>query len=246
VAAHLQPDILLVDEVLAVGDAAFQKKCLGKMQDVTKEGRTVLFVSHNMGSMSSLCKRAIWLDQGRLRRQGAGRPVIDEYLAESAIKNQRVMPVTSMRNAQVRSDHLVIHSLEWLSEVPPKHGEPLAFRIHFEATSAVTDLAFGLGFSTMEGIRLFTLDSDDRGERHTLKSGQRGWVEFYVEDLPIVPGVYSLDLGARSGDRFSLGHLAGFATIEVLAGPTTPDLYICFPGAGVRKTSSCRWNTDIS
>jgi lipopolysaccharide transport system ATP-binding protein len=67
VAAHLEPEILLVDEVLAVGDAAFQKKCLGKMEDVAKEGRTVLFVSHNMGAITRLCERSLWLDEGRTR-----------------------------------------------------------------------------------------------------------------------------------------------------------------------------------
>src|SRR5207237_3709598 len=71
VAAHLDPEILLVDEVLAVGDAAFQKKCLGKMSDVAQGGRTVVFVSHNMGAINSLCNRAIWIDKGAVREEGA-------------------------------------------------------------------------------------------------------------------------------------------------------------------------------
>src|SRR5580692_3762847 len=66
VAAHLEPEILIVDEVLAVGDAAFQKKCLGRMREVSSQGRTVLFVSHNMGAITSLCQKAFWLDRGRL------------------------------------------------------------------------------------------------------------------------------------------------------------------------------------
>jgi lipopolysaccharide transport system ATP-binding protein len=84
VAAHLDPEILLVDEVLAVGDAAFQHKCLGKMQDVARGGRTVVFVSHNMGSVAQLCKRVIWLDQGRVRSTGDPSQVIEEYLSDSA------------------------------------------------------------------------------------------------------------------------------------------------------------------
>jgi lipopolysaccharide transport system ATP-binding protein len=81
VAAHLEPDILLVDEVLAVGDVAFQKKCLGKMQDVAGEGRTVLFVSHNLGSLANLCPRAVLLVQGERQRDGASGDVIAEYVA---------------------------------------------------------------------------------------------------------------------------------------------------------------------
>ncbi len=80
VAAHLEPEILLVDEVLAVGDSAFQRKCLGKMGDVAKEGRTVLFVSHNMSAVQSLCKRAIWLQDGKVKKDGQSDYVVAQYL----------------------------------------------------------------------------------------------------------------------------------------------------------------------
>jgi lipopolysaccharide transport system ATP-binding protein len=80
VAAHLDPDILLVDEVIAVGDAAFQQKCLGKMESATQEGRTVVFVSHNMAAVQSLCSRVIWLDRGFMRMHGDSQQVVREYL----------------------------------------------------------------------------------------------------------------------------------------------------------------------
>ena len=83
VAAHLEPEILMVDEVLAVGDAAFQKKCLGKMEDVTKEGRTVLFVSHNMIAMQSLSDRVIWLNDGKVMEDGQSSHVVSHYLQSS-------------------------------------------------------------------------------------------------------------------------------------------------------------------
>ena len=79
VAAHLEPEILIVDEVLAVGDAQFQKKCLGKMQDVASGGRTILFVSHNMGAVMSLCRRAVWLSEGKCRMIGEAREVGNAY-----------------------------------------------------------------------------------------------------------------------------------------------------------------------
>jgi lipopolysaccharide transport system ATP-binding protein len=81
VAAHLEPEILVVDEVLAVGDVAFQKKCLGKMHDVAGEGRTVLFVSHNMGAITRLCRRGLWLDQGRLVRADSAERIVAAYLS---------------------------------------------------------------------------------------------------------------------------------------------------------------------
>ena len=84
VAAHLEPEILLVDEVLAVGDAAFQRKCLGKMESVATEGRTVFLVSHNMEAIRSLCTRAIWIDGGRLRADGDPHEIVRDYLATTA------------------------------------------------------------------------------------------------------------------------------------------------------------------
>ena len=85
VAAHLEPEILFVDEVLAVGDAAFQRKCLGKMGDVARHGRTVLFVSHNLVAVEGLCDRVVWLKDGRIARQGRPGPVVAEYLAEAFV-----------------------------------------------------------------------------------------------------------------------------------------------------------------
>ena len=80
VAAHLEPEVLLIDEVLAVGDAEFQKKCLGKMDDIAGEGRTVLFVSHNMIAVQSLCKRVVWMDHGKIREDGETTAIISRYL----------------------------------------------------------------------------------------------------------------------------------------------------------------------
>ncbi len=83
VAAHLEPEILIVDEVLAVGDADFQKKCLGKMGDLAKSGRTVLLVSHNLGAVTDLCSRALWLDEGRLKLDGPSMDVVTKYLSSA-------------------------------------------------------------------------------------------------------------------------------------------------------------------
>src|ERR1035438_7340656 len=87
VAAHLDPEILLVDELLAVGDAAFQKKCLGKMADVSQQGRTVVFVSHNMTALRSPCKRAVWLNEGKVMEDGPAGDVVDHYLQSNSTLN---------------------------------------------------------------------------------------------------------------------------------------------------------------
>jgi ABC-type polysaccharide/polyol phosphate transport system ATPase subunit len=102
VAAHLDPEILLVDEVLAVGDAAFQKKCLGKMGDVAKEGRTVLFVSHNMAAMRRLCERGIYLDQGVMKSDGRIDSVTNEYLINTAANSQNSGSFEEVREGEAK------------------------------------------------------------------------------------------------------------------------------------------------
>ena len=88
VAAHLEPDILILDEVLAVGDADFQKKCLGKMNDIAHFGRTILFVSHNMQAIANLCQKAIWLDKGKIKKIGSASEVVNSYISSSKIDQQ--------------------------------------------------------------------------------------------------------------------------------------------------------------
>lgn len=118
VAAHLEPEILLVDEVLAVGDAAFQKKCLGKMGDVARKGRTILFVSHNMAAVQSLCRRVIWLDEGQVVRNGDPAEVVSRYLHASFSRlTEQVWdePAAAPGNEKVR-----LHSVR----VRPEGGSP--------------------------------------------------------------------------------------------------------------------------
>lgn len=88
VAAHLEPEILIIDEVLAVGDASFQKKCLGKMEDIANKGRTVIFVSHDMGAVSSLCNRGVYLKKGRVAFEGGIKETLDKYLLDSSKENK--------------------------------------------------------------------------------------------------------------------------------------------------------------
>jgi lipopolysaccharide transport system ATP-binding protein len=98
VAAHLEPEIMLVDEVLAVGDIQFQKKCLGKMQDVSRSGRTIVFVSHQMNQIRRLCERALWIDAGRVRRSGPTEEITASYEAANSAQLE----------AQERSDGLTV------------------------------------------------------------------------------------------------------------------------------------------
>lgn len=136
VAAHLEPDILLVDEVLAVGDAAFQKKCLGKMEDIAHGGRTVLFVSHNMGAIRSLCESAIWLDNGHIVKSGPAATVVRDYEEQQLKHLEESASIVERNPAEVEKKSFYIHRIEMLNEKGEhtdifKYGEKLSLIISF-------------------------------------------------------------------------------------------------------------------
>jgi lipopolysaccharide transport system ATP-binding protein len=144
VAAHLDPEILLVDEVLAVGDAAFQRKCLGKMAEVTKAGRTVLFVSHNLGAMRGLCQRALWLEAGGLRADGPAAQVISDYLNAGAETKQLA--------EQLGSPRLQDPLFRWRDVQVLQDGQPVA--VVFNGTPVEIRMDYEVLMPT-SGLRVF-------------------------------------------------------------------------------------------
>jgi lipopolysaccharide transport system ATP-binding protein len=235
VAAHLEPEILIVDEVLAVGDYAFQRKCLGKMNTVaTEEGRTVLLVSHNLGSLIGLCDRVFWLDQGRLRKIGPAPAIAAEYVRSQTEAAGSDFDFHAWGSADRRAAKLMITGLQLNDGGPIVHREPFHARIHFHTQAEVEGVAFGLGFCTVEGTRLATLDSDLDGARRAYRANHEGWIDFTLPDLPLSPGRYALDLGARTGDVTSLDYLPTCGMIEVQPGPRTNVGCVQIPGGGLR------------
>jgi lipopolysaccharide transport system ATP-binding protein len=169
VAAHLEPDILIVDEVLAVGDAAFQRKCLGKMGDVTGEGRTVLLVSHNMSAITSLAATCIWLDRGRVRNIGPPAETVAAYLSEghgSAEPGAADLSDPSLREGGSKVTHrtVVFESVRLRDGADRTtgiffEGEPMRIVIGLRAHARATRLEVLCKITTLEGILVFTLTS---------------------------------------------------------------------------------------
>ena len=164
VAAHLEPEILLVDEVLAVGDAAFQRKCLGKMGDVATEGRTVLFVSHNLVAVQSLCRRAVWLEGGLLKDCGESGQVVAEYLS-TAHKNKTEAEWASPESAP-GNDKVRIHKVAVRPEPGRPDGSitmesPLALEVEYWNLVGGTDLQVGWRFTTEQQVVAFTTSSQE-------------------------------------------------------------------------------------
>jgi lipopolysaccharide transport system ATP-binding protein len=242
VAAHLDPEILVVDEVLAVGDAEFQKKCLGKMNEASsRDGRTVLFVTHNMGIVTSLCPNVIWLDRGSICEHGPTRDVIDQYMSRRMVDSDRLVPLSDVPRRYRHDERLRIQSLEWLSELPLRHGEPVKARIRFKTVSPVSAATVGIGFSTGEGTRLLTYETDFQdGFRPDLFEPGTFSTEVTIGMLPLGPDIYNVDVGCRSGDFHALDYLPACQQVEVIAGPNTPGV-IVRKGSAVRLSSNWSW-----
>ncbi len=162
VAAHLEPEILLVDEVLAVGDVQFQKKCLGKMGSVAKEGRTVLFVSHNMTAIQNLCKRVVWLDRGRIAADGAAGDVVSDSLRlQSGVERNRLWPEieTAPGNDKVRLRAVSVCPLHGSPEDQITVQTPLKVTCEYWNLAPNAYLNLSLLVFTMQGVMAFNTAS---------------------------------------------------------------------------------------
>ncbi len=168
VAAHLEPEILLIDEVLAVGDAEFQRKCLGKMQEVSEGGRTVVFVSHNMAAVQRLCSRAFVIDKGRLAMQGSVTDAVAAYLDTTGPQQQTGVSVIGDNverfggTGAARLRRVVLSDTDGQPTSAVQLGQRFRVTMTFEVFELIPEAAIELGICTTEGQRFATLQSIDR------------------------------------------------------------------------------------
>jgi lipopolysaccharide transport system ATP-binding protein len=194
VAAFLEPEILVIDEVLAVGDAEFQKKCLGRMKDVSKnDGRTVLFVSHNMAAMQSLCTNGILLQNGELVFSGDILSTISEYSSRSKVVKQ--VKVSEDKNVWV-SDFSVSNSVTDDGNVFT--SKACTFEVEVTSKVDLENVYIGLGINDIIGGRLFTLFSRYVDKKYRIKKGVNKFV-CDISEMPLKPGIYSVEIYVGDG-----------------------------------------------
>jgi ABC-type polysaccharide/polyol phosphate transport system ATPase subunit len=204
VAAHLDPEIIIVDEVLAVGDAEFQKKCLGKMSEIAGAGRTVLFVSHNMAAIQALCPRTIHLDSGLIVGKGVTAQIISQYLEN---------PLSRMGHAQASSvrvqDGLVLESLKCSPEViRPMESLDIEMTFHAERPGRIRDCH--LFIYSANGVRVAIIDVRESGSiPFSYMTGQIN-IRAQINSVTLIEGVYALGAclttDGFAGDLFDLSH----------------------------------------
>ncbi len=220
VAAHLDPEILLVDEVLAVGDAAFQKKCMGKMGDVAKQGRTVVFISHNMAAVKNLCSRGYLLIDGHIALSAGVSECIESYLASTAdlpagVETGRVArPPDIAADDTLRIQRVAIRAAGGRAILCA--GEPLGLSMELEVFRHVEDLVFGFSIYSADGIHIVECRSTDtHGAIPHLEPGRYA-IECLMQN-PLNPGLYSLHVGARCAAK-PLDHLPDITAFRVSPG----------------------------
>ncbi|QDU34451.1 Teichoic acids export ATP-binding protein TagH [Poriferisphaera corsica] len=197
VAAHLDPEILIVDEVLAVGDMDFQKKCLGKMQQAYKEDRTVLFVSHNLSAVQSLCTRCIWLDNGQIRAMGDTADVIEQYLATASDRsscdtknNKRYYDKHGIDARITRIEPSMQHNAGFY------YKQPLSFKIHIDAKSHHFNQRFRASIHDLSGGTIITNFSTPN---ISLTPERDNVFTLTIHEENLVPGSYKLSLSIGQG-----------------------------------------------
>tara|TARA_R110000850_G_scaffold20864_3_gene61808 strand:+ start:197 stop:1450 length:1254 start_codon:yes stop_codon:yes gene_type:complete len=197
VAAHLESEILIVDEVLAVGDAEFQKKCLGKMGDISKgEGRTVLFVSHNMGSVKALCDKGMLLTNGKIQNFGSSDLIIDEYLKSKSKQELKIYKSTNNKLI-VHSPVIVDDNYNIVEEI--ENEDELTFLFKIEIINPLSKLVLGIAINDLFGNRITTIHSNDSEDTKLFNVGNIvGKHTFSLKMMNVLaPGNYIYTFGVR-------------------------------------------------
>lgn len=207
VAAHLEPEILIVDEVLAVGDNEFQKKCLGKMQHVSKAGRTVLFVSHNMPAIQSLCHRAVVLEKGSISIDADPTSAIFRYV--HANSDQHTLKVDLRTHSSRRTNETSALTSVWLENAqgqPTRQaimGQPVSFCFEFKCPTTIPAPLFGFGVEDAFGKRVFSLNNWMKPANREIRSARQGIARLVLPENPLLPGSYFLSISlVESPDRW--------------------------------------------
>lgn len=219
VAAHLDTDILFVDEVLAVGDVGFQRKCLGAMGQLRSQGRTVLFVSHNMSAVEHLCPRSIWIDAGKVREDGPSSTVLRHYMGMFAGGEMASLDLSAAEGRRgtgaARYRGLGFLAPDGGRRDLVRSGEGLRIRMEYEAHERVANPIFGFQLFSSSGVFLTDVSTWNLGVEIPVLHPGRGHLDLAIDALNLMPGRYFLSLWLSSPDGTRHDVLEQVAAIDV-------------------------------
>jgi len=231
VAAHLDPDILLIDEALAVGDLNFRRKCMTKMRSFVKSGATVIFVSHNMGLLAETCSRCLLLEKGRLVGEGPAAAVIQQYLQSTTHSSAEL---TFPPGAEPG-----FFSRLWINRGRPAvYGEPFELEVVLRNLPVRQGFTMGFGFCGLDGSRLLSCEGEGAAETQATTEASALTLRGCLPALPLTPGVYLLDLVLRDQGNRVLDHRLSCAQVEIISDEKNAGHFLPEAG-GVRMR--CTW-----
>lgn len=217
VAAHLDPEIMIIDEVLAVGDAKFQKKCLRKMDEVVKSGRTILLVSHHMGPINALCHKVIHLAKGQVQAIGPTREIVSDYLAklfEGKAESLEQLRVPGEHGKLIRFRDIQLANAE---EAKLIFAQPVEFLLTIESDIDLDELNIGASVFSTDGICIGSMITR---EKFNVRTGQLSVLRLSVSDLTLAPGSYyagfSIGYGGAAWGRRDFDAIIGKPAFQVL------------------------------
>lgn len=198
VAVHVDPDVLIVDEILAVGDQAFQNKCLEQIYRFKREGKTIIIVSHNLGTLRNLCSHLVWMEHGRLRAAGLTDEIINEYLAYTqGVENDRLKARPTETQQGYRrwgTGEVALTAVRFVDDAGLEQqvftlGEPLTVEMHYTAERPIIEPEFGLAFFYQDGTHIAGPNNRAGGAKVEIIEGS-GVVKCRIPRLPLLPGMY--------------------------------------------------------
>lgn len=245
VAAHLEPEILVVDEVLAVGDASFQKKSLARMGRAASGGRSILFVSHNLAAINSLCTRCLLMERGRLVLSGSPGEVTSHYQAkvhQTAQHSSRLDEVERYGSGKARFTGLRVQSYGATGALSDyiETGAELEIKVEITCNEKIEDANVAVIIYDVNGVRLVDVNTALKGNFLTLKRGEQARVSFYLHDVLLKPGAYLLGLWLGRGGIEEIDSVQQAACFSVEASANSLKHSETFPGP-----YQCRFDHSI-
>ena len=219
VAAHLRTEVLLVDEVLAVGDVGFQKKCLGTMRELGDKGRTLLFVSHNMAAVENLCRRTIWIEGGEVKQDGNTLDVIQSYLSSFGAADGHALDLSAITQRR-GTGAARFCKLEFLNEDDEgqhvvRSGDPLKVRLHYECHVDLSNLHVGLRIFSNLGTLITEANTWATAQAVPLAQEGPGSIDLEIDFLNLMPGIYYIGVWLMGFGGVEYDTLDNVAKLEV-------------------------------
>ena len=201
IAANLDPELLIIDEIVAVGDEEFQRRCFDRLYELRRRGTTIVFVSHSLALIQTLCDRVAWLEHGNLRAEGPAFEVVDQYVAEVNAAESDRLGETSNETDDIHrgSGEMRIRAVEFLdadgvARPVAVAGRPLTIRVHYDVQEPVKEPVFGLAFHHESGAHIAGPNSQEGGTVAGTVS-EPGYVDYHFDRLPLSAGIFVITTG---------------------------------------------------